>query len=969
MISVGSSGWSVCQPGVELSRAGNMTTDTRPPTRCDLSRKCGRAMKFATLLFYGFALGLVALGLKECLTGFEENRCSMTYMYQYPEYRHVPLPRRVTRLYPAYGLYLYGEGGSTQDTRELQLFGAPVIFLHGNAGSFKQGRSLGSVALRKAENAEGGLHFNVFTVDFNGELVALYGGSLRRQTHFLHESIKAIMKLYKHLKTPPQSVVLVGHSMGGVVARALFTLPNFNHNLVRLIITQASPHLAPVLVLDHYLRDFYSSLRRKWVKQAHALRNVTVLSIGGGCRDYQVRSGLISLPYIPGDPTKLSLVATAVPRIWVSTDHLSIVWCKELILATLRAFFDLLDPETRQFTDSPEKTTAVLNHHFVRHPARMMGDNQEAAVSMQDAPEAWSEVNTLRLAYSTSQVEELKYFMFALPSRRKVYSHFYCRSSNLDMTSWLYGCVRQNGSSCVHMVDLSKGTELLPPYKVLSLSLGELPPFSYLVVSASNLNGKHFTVECEWQRQQSLALSVPHVLSFGLTASEMTVLSSGLFHTIKLQDFHEVYQAFRINVASQCKVQKVNSSASVYRIKVPWFMEDVLTTASVPSVTEISGMLHTNRPDNESSVVLQLHTAPNCQYKVSVRTSLPKMLGQILRFFVPMVPVYTTVTLLLACGGQLSSICKSQRAASLSFVLCKGLQPHKVNLSVYILHILFSCSWVKNTWSLLCLPLMDVAPPIFPDEVRNDGVVPCAEWPYLLHPLLYVMGAAVAYWGSVMLRISTRMLSLVLAVLHRSSISRDCGTLRLRTQIFVMIFLTILGWNTCGALAILAAFVLHLYRVLRLQMTERSLRHILNLAPRHTKHSVIEARECNGLPLLSDLALREVRDDVQLHLCLSALFTVPLILSSPSLVYWSRNLGYTTQLEPDPYWPYFVPLCFVYLQLINSNTQILTKSKLLYPTTFLPLSIAMVIFCPLHLYRVTYFLLGALAPLALCCHL
>lgn len=64
-------------------------------------------------------------------------------------------------------------------------------------------RSLGSVALRKAETIEGGVHFNVFTVDFNEELVALYGGSLLRQTHFLHESIKAILRLYK--VRPPMS--------------------------------------------------------------------------------------------------------------------------------------------------------------------------------------------------------------------------------------------------------------------------------------------------------------------------------------------------------------------------------------------------------------------------------------------------------------------------------------------------------------------------------------------------------------------------------------------------------------------------------------------------------------------------------------------------------------------------------------------------------------------------------------------
>lgn len=58
-------------------------------------------------------------------------------------------------------------------------------------------RSLGSVALRKAENLDRQIHLNVFTIDFNEELVALYGGSLRRQTQFLHESIKAILRLYK----------------------------------------------------------------------------------------------------------------------------------------------------------------------------------------------------------------------------------------------------------------------------------------------------------------------------------------------------------------------------------------------------------------------------------------------------------------------------------------------------------------------------------------------------------------------------------------------------------------------------------------------------------------------------------------------------------------------------------------------------------------------------------------------------
>lgn len=889
------------------------------------------------------------------------------------------LPRRVARLYPAYGLYLYGEGMYAQETRALKLTGAPVLFLPGNAGSYKQARSLGSVALRKAENMEGGLHFNVFTVDFNEELVALYGGSLRRQTHFLHESIKAILRLYKHLKTPPQSVVLVGHSMGGVVARALYTLPRFNTNLVSLIITQASPHLAPVLALDPYLLDFYSAVRQKWVNQANKLRNVTVLSVGGGYRDYQVRSGLTSLPCPPEDPNKLSLVATAVPRTWVSTDHLSIVWCKELVLATVRAFFDLINPETRQFTENPEKKLSVLNHHFIRHPVRMLGETQDNSISILDFPEAWSEVNTLRLAYSTPKEGQVKYFMFALSSRRKAYSHFYCRNNNLEMTSWVYGCVHKNGSSCVHAVDLSMGTELLPPYKVLILSLSDLSSVTHLVVSASNLNGKQFTVECEWQRQESQTLSVPvpHVLSFGLTVSDVTVNSSGLLHTIKLQHFNQVYQAFRINVASQCKVHK-DRLPNVYRINVPWFREDSITTVSVPSVTEISGMLHTGRPDNTSGVLLQLHTAPNCQYKVSIRTSLPRVLGQILRFCGPMVPVYTAVTLLLACGGQLSSILKSGRAADMRQVVGRGLLPHKVNLPVYILHILLSYSWFQEVWSVLCLPLMDTISPTTPDATFLEGKAPTEEWLQCLSPLLYIFGAAVAYWGSTLLRIIIRLLSLILAPLHRPCVSRDCGTLRPRTQLLITLCLTVMGGTSCGALSIFAAFLLHLYRVLRLQMAERSLSHMLNLAPRKHKEvengsadveSLNKSKECNGAPLLSECALQEVRDDLQLHLCLSALFTLPVMLIAPSLIHWIRNLRYSTQLDPDPCWPHIVPVIIVYMLLINCNTLKLSNSKLLPLTSCLPLpfAIAMVTFSPLHLYRVTNFLTAALVPVALCC--
>lgn len=62
--------------------------------------------------------------------------------------------------------------------------------------------------------------------------------------------------------------------------------------------------------LPPQMSDFYSTVRRHWCAGKAELRNVTVLSVGGGHRDYQVRSGLTALPCPHGDPSKLSMVVS-----------------------------------------------------------------------------------------------------------------------------------------------------------------------------------------------------------------------------------------------------------------------------------------------------------------------------------------------------------------------------------------------------------------------------------------------------------------------------------------------------------------------------------------------------------------------------------------------------------------------------------------------------------------------------------
>ena len=92
------------------------------------------------------------------------------------------------------------------------------------------------MALRKAiEESEYEVHFDYFSVDFNEEFSALYGGSLSRQSDFVAACVDHILSKYERAARRPKSVVLVGHSIGGLIAKSLFARPNFKTEKVRKI--------------------------------------------------------------------------------------------------------------------------------------------------------------------------------------------------------------------------------------------------------------------------------------------------------------------------------------------------------------------------------------------------------------------------------------------------------------------------------------------------------------------------------------------------------------------------------------------------------------------------------------------------------------------------------------------------------------------------------------------------------------
>jgi glycosylphosphatidylinositol deacylase len=244
----------------------------------------------------------------------------------------------------------------------------PVLFIPGNAGSYKQVRSLAAEAahywnenIRPGTNAEldGKLPLDFFTVDFNEDITAFHGQTLLDQAEYLNDAVAYILSLYHNPEKSnrdsslpdPSSVILVGHSMGGVVARTMLTMANYQANSVNTIVTLSAPHARAPVSFDALIVKTYEKINDYW-RRAHStqwgsdnpLWHVTLISIAGGGLDTIVPSDYSSIASLVPETHGFTVYTSGIPDVWVGMDHLAITWCDQLRKAVIRALYDVEDP-------------------------------------------------------------------------------------------------------------------------------------------------------------------------------------------------------------------------------------------------------------------------------------------------------------------------------------------------------------------------------------------------------------------------------------------------------------------------------------------------------------------------------------------------------------------------------------------------------------------------------------------------
>ncbi|KDQ17238.1 hypothetical protein BOTBODRAFT_53383 [Botryobasidium botryosum FD-172 SS1] len=277
------------------------------------------------------------------------------------------------RLARRYSLWLYREVGWDPDGKPS---GTPALFIPGNAGSSHQARSIASSATRQYyvtpfhPNPEFAAHgikqLDIFAVEFNEDFSALHGPTLDSQISYTTSAIHYILSLYP----AGTRIVLLGHSMGGIVARSIipYSIKSSGDLVssanISAVITMSAPNAVPPARLDAHFEEIYNMLDADpYTNGPTADRQPLppVLALCGGATDSLIPSETCALPPSPETiPShyRRTVFTTSLRGVWTGVGHQAMVWCDQVRSRVAQAGIEL------GATTSPDESAKVLDKWF-----------------------------------------------------------------------------------------------------------------------------------------------------------------------------------------------------------------------------------------------------------------------------------------------------------------------------------------------------------------------------------------------------------------------------------------------------------------------------------------------------------------------------------------------------------------------------------------------------------------------------
>ncbi|KAI4723193.1 PGAP1-domain-containing protein [Aureobasidium sp. EXF-10727] len=565
-----------------------------------------------TMICTGLSLLLLATIAQSFLSRqLDPKGCNMSYMLS-AFAKYTDFDTEHTRFATKYSLYLYREAGIDQDTR---VKGIPVLFIPGNAGSYKQVRSLAAEAANYYHDVlqhdpqaqqDGKRPFDFFSVDFNEDITAFHGQTLLDQAEYLNEAIAYILALYhnphRSLRDEslpdPTSVMLVGHSMGGIVARTMFTMHNYQPNTINTIITLSAPHARAPVSFDQDIVDTYQNINDYWRNSysidQNPLDHVTLVSIVGGGLDTVVPSDYASLTSLVPESHGFTVFTSTMPHVWTGMDHLAIIWCDQLRKALIKALFDVADVKQPTQTIPREERMRHFRKRFLtglESTVQKELPNQEAKMllSLDDQSSAiLSEGERLSLRQLGSSAKTEAHVLpvpslaqndarrLSVLTNQRIGEHgplqvFLCSSHvpqagaggnayaiNLDLSGGSSGFMRL---SCK---DTAVDAIALPASNSNSnFAFDDVAPFTYIEYALKDLSDYQFVAVID----KASELTDGWVVAEFSDAVKSTVTVKRSLRSLMLSGMHRVLPATRAMV-NEIRVPRVHSSLLAYTLRV-----------------------------------------------------------------------------------------------------------------------------------------------------------------------------------------------------------------------------------------------------------------------------------------------------------------------------------------------------------------------------------------------------------------
>lgn len=539
-----------------------------------------------------------------------------------------------------------------------------------------------------------------FSVDFNEDFSAFHGQTILDQAEYLNDAVAYILSLYhdprRSQRDPglpdPSSVILVGHSMGGFVARTMLTMSNYQSNSINTIVTMSAPHARPPVSVDaesvrtyKQVNDYWrQAYKQKWASD-NPLWHVTLISIAGGGLDTVVPSDFASLESIVPSTHGFTVFTSGIPNVWTGADHIQTTWCVQLMKPIVRSIFSSLDVHRpgqtkpraermrifrRWYLTGMEDVVEKTLPHEESSTLLTLEDNSNSVVSLGDSlvlrhfgragkpkahllpvplrspqgPKSFNLLSDQRLEAprTTAQIEVL--FCSVFPLQHGQSSTLF--SMNMDLSGDASGSTRlacKNAASDVIWLPASKRMSAHPydkaqPLSYLQYNLEELAEYQYVaVVDRAMEPSQGWAIAAFNDKVDSVIetdLGLRRLLFFGL---RVKLPATRPFVTeIKIPALHSSLLAFRLNLEKQA----CGDDAELFNPLLRQYLSEPHESKYFVNVKAANVSLHGVAPFMppplhaqavNTGVTLQFWSDPTCNssIEVAMNVDVPGSMGKL----------------------------------------------------------------------------------------------------------------------------------------------------------------------------------------------------------------------------------------------------------------------------------------------------------------------------------------------------